>query len=200
MRRRDHPDVDLARAARAHRADLAGSEEPQQHRLGVRRELADLVQEHGAAVRLAEEPRPTLDGARERTALVAEQLAQEELAREGPAVHRLEPGAAAAAQPVKRGRHQLLARTGLAQDQHGHLVRGHAPDPLEEHLHPRALADQSLEPRQWPHIPPLAAAHARSHAVRRARPSARELRCRRPTPTSRAISLGAGGMPARRSC
>ena len=141
-------DVDMADAARAHRADLPVSQEPEEHRLGVGGELADLVQEHRPAVRLPEQAGPPLGGARERPALVAEELASEELARQRPAVHGLERAAAAAAQPVERGRDELLAGPGLAEDQHGHVVRGHAPDPVEERLHPRALADQPLEPRQ----------------------------------------------------
>ena len=168
MRRRDQPDVDMTRATRAHRPHLAVSQEPEEHRLGVRRELADLVEEHGAAVRLPEEPGPPLEGAGERAALVAEELAPEKLARERAAVHGLEPGAATAAQPVERGGDELLARPGLAEDQHRHVVRGHAPDPVEERRHRRALPDQPLEPRQWRHARPPGAACLAAHGLGRA--------------------------------
>ena len=192
MRRRDQPDVDVAGAARAHRPHLAVAEEPEEHRLGVRRELGHLVEEHRPAVRLAEEPGPALEGARERPALVAEELAPEELAREGAAVHGLEPGAAAAAQPVERGGDELLAGPGLAEDQHRHVVRGHAPDPVEERRHRRAPADQPLEPRQWLHARPPRAASSRRRTA-----WAEQGRCQRPA-SRRKLRVESGGLAGRR--
>ena len=53
---------------------------------------------------------------------MAEQLALHQLGRDGPAVHRHEgPGASAAL--VQQARHQLLARSRLALDQHGRRGR-----------------------------------------------------------------------------
>src|SRR5262249_49176113 len=128
--RRDQSDVHVDGTARAHRPHLTTAEKPEEHRLSVGCELAHLVEEDGAAVRLAEEPGPSLDRARERPALVAEELAPEQLTGEGAAVHGLEPAAAAAAEPVDSLRHQLLAGPGLAQDQDRDVVRGGVSDPV----------------------------------------------------------------------
>ncbi len=84
VRRRDQPDVDVAGPARADRPDLAVAEEPEERRLSVGRELAHLVEEDRAAVRLAEESGPPLDRAGERPALVAEKLAPEQLPVSAP--------------------------------------------------------------------------------------------------------------------
>ena len=169
MRRRDQADVHVAGAARAHRPHLALAEEPEEHRLGVGGELRHLVEEHGPAVRLAEKPGPPLEGARERAALVAEELAPEKLARQGAAVHRLEARGAAAAQPVDGRGDQLLAGAGLAEDQDRDVVRSDAPDPVEEGRHRRAPADQPLEPRQCAPRPPPSRASARSTAEEQGR-------------------------------
>jgi hypothetical protein len=56
--------------------------------LTLERELADLVDEQRAAVGSGEEPWPPLQRAREGPALMAEQLAREEVARQGRAVER----------------------------------------------------------------------------------------------------------------
>ena len=57
-------------------------EEAQQLRLQARRHLADLVEEHRAAVGGLEQPALLLPGVGERAALVAEQLALEQLLRQ----------------------------------------------------------------------------------------------------------------------
>jgi YD repeat-containing protein len=53
--RREHPHVDVASPTRAHGPDLTGREEPEQHRLGLGRELAHLVEEDRPALRLIAE-------------------------------------------------------------------------------------------------------------------------------------------------
>jgi hypothetical protein len=47
----DDPDIGESRASRAHRPDLAAGEEPEQHDLRLRGQVADLVEEYRAAVR-----------------------------------------------------------------------------------------------------------------------------------------------------
>ena len=54
--RRDDPDVDVEGAREPDGTDLARAQEPQEHRLGLERELADLVEKDGAAVGLSQEP------------------------------------------------------------------------------------------------------------------------------------------------
>jgi hypothetical protein len=155
VRRRDHPDVDVEGARQTDGADLARAKEPQEHGLGVQRQLTHLVEEHRAAVRLAEEPGVPLDRAGERPALMAEELASEELPAQSAAVDGLKARGPARAHPVERRRHQLLAGAGLADDQDGDI---HGRDPLEapeERLHGRTLADEALEARQRPLTRPV---------------------------------------------
>jgi hypothetical protein len=147
----EDPDVGMDHPRRANGPDLARGEEPEEHRLGLGDQLADLIQENGPAVDVPKEPGPPLDGPREGAPLVAEELTQEELACERAAVDCLEPRAAASAQPVEGGRDELLSRTGLAKDEAGHVVRGHAPDPVEECPHRSALADEPMKGRQGFH-------------------------------------------------
>ena len=59
-------------------------EEPQQLGLQRRRHLADLVEKHRAAVGLLEQAALLLPRVGERAALVAEQLALEQVSRAGP--------------------------------------------------------------------------------------------------------------------
>src|SRR5439155_8811588 len=80
-------------------------------------QLADLVQEDLSAVGLLEIPLPLRDGAGEATPDVAEQLALEQLGRDGGHVNRDERPTGAGARAVGRPREQLLARSGLARYQ-----------------------------------------------------------------------------------
>ena len=65
---------------------LPGLERAQQLGLGVRAQVADLVEEEGAAVRQLEPAQPPLGGAGEGAALVAEHLGLDQVARDGGAV------------------------------------------------------------------------------------------------------------------
>ncbi len=75
----DEPDVHRDVAVGAHAPDLPRLEHPEQLGLQVCRELADLVQEDRAAVRLLEDAQPPFGGAGERPLLVAEELGVEEV-------------------------------------------------------------------------------------------------------------------------
>ncbi len=86
LRRREHAHVRLERAVAADPPELLGLEHPQELRLHVERKLADLVEEHRAAVGELERALARHVGARERAALVAEQLALEERIADGAAV------------------------------------------------------------------------------------------------------------------
>src|SRR5690606_33722554 len=79
---RDHPDVDLADLALADPLDLATIEHPQQLGLEIEGQLADLVQEQGAAVGLLERARAIADRPGERALAVAEDRRLGQLARE----------------------------------------------------------------------------------------------------------------------
>src|SRR3989442_14467402 len=106
--------------AAADARELALLEDAQELRLERERHVGDLVQEQRAAcggLELADAP---LDRTREGAALVAEELTLEELVRDGRAVDRHE-GSAARGVVVDGLGDQLLARPGLALDEHGRV-------------------------------------------------------------------------------
>src|SRR2546425_859364 len=82
-------------------------------------QLADLVQEDRAPIGLLEVSFALPDGTREAALHVAEELALEQLGRDGGHVDREEWSAGARAQPVSRPREELLARPRLAADEDG---------------------------------------------------------------------------------
>src|SRR5207249_8448713 len=87
VRRGDDPHVDLHRLAAAHALELALLEHTQELHLRLRGQLPDLVQEDRPAVRELEAAGPAFRGAGEGALLVAEELALDEPARQGRAVH-----------------------------------------------------------------------------------------------------------------
>ena len=115
---RDDADVDLDQLAGADRLDLALLDGAQQLDLGRGRQLADLVEEQGAAGRLDELADMALGGAGERALLVAEQDRLDQVFRHGAAIHRDERFCAPLARAVDGARDQFLADAGLARDQH----------------------------------------------------------------------------------
>ena len=82
----DDADVDGQRAGFTERGDLAGFEEAEQLGLEVEAELADFVEEQGAVAGGADQAELIAVGAGEGAAAVAEQLALEQVARDGGAV------------------------------------------------------------------------------------------------------------------
>ena len=86
----------------AHRGELLFLHEPQELALHLERQLADLVQQDGAAVRPARAARLAGLGAREGALLVSEELALDQRRREGGAVDHDQWLVAAATEPVQR--------------------------------------------------------------------------------------------------
>src|SRR5262249_4406423 len=74
IRRRDHPYVDPDRPVSADTLELALLQNPQQGELRVRRKVADLVEEDGAAVGELDPAEPPLQRSGERALLVTEEL------------------------------------------------------------------------------------------------------------------------------
>ena len=109
VRRAHDADVHVLGRRRAEREDLARLEDAQELRLRVERHVADLVEEERPAVGELDEPGLVAVGAGERAAAVAEELALEEVVRDGGAVDRLERSAPPA-RAVKPARGDLLAR------------------------------------------------------------------------------------------
>src|SRR5690606_14789546 len=86
--------------------------------------VADLVEEQRAAFSDLEAPLASRDRAGERALLVTEQLAFQQLGRNGAAIDRDERPLPARARIVNRTRDQLLARARLAENQHARIVGG----------------------------------------------------------------------------
>ena len=84
-------------------------------------ELADLVEEEGAAVGELDAAAPARGGAGEGALLVAEQLALEQRLAERRAVDRDERARRARAPVVDGARRDLLAGAALAEQQHGRV-------------------------------------------------------------------------------
>jgi hypothetical protein len=112
--------------------------------LQVHRQFADFVEEQRAA---GGQFHPALARAKrvgERAALVAEQLALDQVLRNRPAIDRNERPLAPPTRLVDRVRDQLLAGAVLAENQHGRVGRRHALHELE-HLPDRlGLADDPV--------------------------------------------------------
>ena len=129
---RQDPDVHLAGLRLADGADLLVLEDAQQLHLKDVRELADLVEEEGAAVRLHEEPAAGAIGAGEGSLGVTEQLALQERLGDRAAVHRDERLVSAPGLGVDRPGENLLARPALPGEQHRRLELGGALQELED--------------------------------------------------------------------
>jgi hypothetical protein len=110
-------------------------------RLQVERHVADLVEEERAAVGLLEAAAPRRLRAGECAALVAEQLALEQVLGYRRGVDRDERTRGARAVLVQRIGDQLLARARFAGDQHGDDALAEAADGAEHVLHRRRLAE-----------------------------------------------------------
>src|SRR5262249_34330227 len=94
-----------------------------------------------AAVRRLEQAAMRAVRAGERAFLVAEELGLEQVLRHRAAIDRDERLILARARPVDRAREQLLARAGLARDQHASVGAGDHPRLLEARLDRRAARD-----------------------------------------------------------
>src|SRR5207245_2147745 len=109
----------------AHRARAADAleflllEDAQELRLELERDVANLVEEERAFIGELEAADFLGDGAREGAAFVAEQLRFKQPRRNGGAIDLHESALAAGAQAVDGASDELLARAGLAEDEHG---------------------------------------------------------------------------------
>src|SRR5207253_6902046 len=117
----DDPDVAPDRLRAADPLELLLLEHAKQLRLEVQRQVADLVEEEGAAVRELEAADPARDGTGEGAALVAEELALQQAGGDGGAVELDERASAPGAQRVDQAADQLLARARLAPDEDGRV-------------------------------------------------------------------------------
>ncbi len=107
-------------------------------------QIADLVEKDGAVVGRFELAELELVGAGERPALVAKQLAFQELARDRGTVDLDEGARLADAELMNGARYQILARSGFATDEDGHVRPRGLADDLPHLPHLRTLPEPQL--------------------------------------------------------
>ena len=107
-------------------------EEAEQLGLEVEADVADLVEEEGAARGGADDAGERDLRAGERALAVAEQLALEHVARDRGAVERVERAVGAVGRAMDDAREHLLAGAGLAREQDRDRCGGDAPGDREE--------------------------------------------------------------------
>ncbi len=116
--RRDQPNINRVGARRADRLDLVGLDRAQQLGLEAQRQLADFVQEQGAAVGRAEIAKRILARVGESAAHMAEELRLGQRLDQVGAIEGHERAARDRAQRMQRPRDELLAGAGFAVNQH----------------------------------------------------------------------------------
>ena len=129
-------------AVAAEREDLARLQDAQELRLRLERHVADLVEEERPAVGELDEARLVAVGAAEGAAPVAEELALEQVVRDGGAVDGLE-APAPPRDAVQLARGDLLARARLAEEHARELRRRDALELGGDEVHLPA-ADERL--------------------------------------------------------
>ena len=115
---RDDAGVDAARHVLADAPHFPILQHAQQLGLRARRQLADLVEEHRAAIGFLEEPGALADRPGERAARVAEELRLEQVVGEGRAVDRAQAAVAPRTEPMHAAGDELLAAAALPFDEH----------------------------------------------------------------------------------
>src|SRR4029077_20623240 len=121
--------------------ELLRLEDTKQLRLQLQWEIADLVQQQRAVLSELEPANPSRDGARERAALVSEELTVQQSGGDGGAVEFDERGAPPRAQAVHQPGDQLLASSRLAADEDRRIGRGDRLNHAEHSAQCQTLAD-----------------------------------------------------------
>ena len=139
--RRQHPDVHLDGGTTTDAGKLTVLENVQELPLEGGVQVADLIEEDRAAIRGLELADLELMGACEGSALVAEELALEQLAGHRGAVDLDEGAALADGRVVDRARGHVLAGARLAADEYGDVHPGCLLDDLADLGHLRAAPE-----------------------------------------------------------
>ena len=150
MGRADHADIDFDRLATTHALEAALLQHAKQRDLRLGRDVADLVEEDGAAVSVLEEPALARLGPGESPALVAEELAEEQRLDQGRAVDLDDGTIGPVAGTVQCVGHQLLAGAALARDEHGGFAGAELVDGGSEGGHGRAVTHELVATRTHP--------------------------------------------------
>src|SRR5262249_20341598 len=141
----DHTHVGASRVRRSDSLELALLQHPQQLALHVEWQIANFIEEQGAAVRQFETPYSHTDCACERALLVSEEFAFDQAGRQGCTVHSDEGTRSPAAVRVCRACEELLAGAGLAEEEHDTIQRRDLCETLERVSHDGALAHDFIE-------------------------------------------------------
>ena len=165
-------DVDLAASTRPERLEGSVLEDAQHLHLRCPVEIADLVEEDGAAVRHFEPAGAVGLRVGERAAHVSEHLALEQRRRDSAEVDSYERAARAGAVPMNRIGDQLLARTALAGNQDRCVGGGDPPHELED------AAQPEVAPHQISEVVALVQRLPAEHLLIRARPRVGQTQCR----------------------
>ena len=139
--RRDEPEVHPHRPARAHRVDLAVLKGAEKLDLDVERQLADLVEEERAAIRLAELADMLLGGAGEGALLMAEEDRFDQGRGDRTAIEGDEGPGAAVAGALDGAGDEFLPDPRFALDEDGDLRCRGPPAEGDDALHGRAAGD-----------------------------------------------------------
>src|SRR6185436_3593982 len=123
--------VGAYRLVTADPAKLARFEHAEELGLDVDGKLAHFVEKERAPLGVLERASPRGNGARERAALVAEELALDERVADGAAVDDVERLFRSLAREVDGAREHVLARARLALEQHGSVGRRDALEHAE---------------------------------------------------------------------
>ncbi len=113
----------------------------QQAGLQFGRHVTDFVEKQRAALGLLEAAAPLGLGTGKGAAFVAEEFGFQQIRGIGRRVDGDERLVGARAVPVQGRRHQLLARTGFASDQHRGVRQGETANGAKDFLHGRRLAE-----------------------------------------------------------
>src|SRR5262245_12765190 len=143
--RGNQTNIDLPLFERSNALDLAFLEDAQELRLNRQRQLANFVQEQGAAIRGFEQACLVFRRTRESAANVSKQLAFKQRLDDGRTVHCDEPFGVPGAELVQRARDELFARTRITAHEHSADVRRQPANEAEHLLHGGAAADHAAE-------------------------------------------------------
>ena len=137
----DDAHVDVEVAFTAHPPHLTRLQDAEELRLHRRIHLPELVKEDGALVRPLEDPSMGGDGAAEGPPLVAKELALQQVGGERGAVEHHVRLVGPTAPLVNGPGDQLLARAGLAFDDHREIRGRHPINHRVDLPHPQGAAD-----------------------------------------------------------
>ena len=138
----DHPHVDPDEPIAAHALEFTLLQHAQELGLDMGRHLADLIEQNGTPVSQLETPLALGQRAGESALFVAEELALDEILRDGRAVDLDERPVGPGALAIDGPRHQLLAGAAFTLDEHRGLGSGDFTDEVAKALHGRTAPQQ----------------------------------------------------------